>query len=347
MLNNNEIRSLITALGIGFGKDDLKIENLRYHKVIIMTDADVDGAHIRTLLLTFFYRQMPELIQKGHLYIAQPPLYSIKKGKKMRYLANEEEKERFLLETVLDSNKVTSMNGTEKESKLTFKNLFRAFATARENTRMITRLFRVYGATDDMVERAIALPLEKVQDPDTLSESERIELFGPDPDIVDTSKKQMELEGTEEENSGENGNGKARIGRRADQVDMAFLHSHELTVLRAHADTTEAIGNPPYKVYDDREEFLFESDDVLELHAFLLEASQKGISLQRYKGLGEMNADQLKVTTMDPEKRTMLLVTADDETLVSETFETLMGDQVEPRKHFIEHHAADVKNLDV
>jgi DNA gyrase subunit B len=363
MLNNTEIRSLITALGIGFGKDDLKIEKLRYHKVIIMTDADVDGAHIRTLLLTFFYRQMPELIQKGHLYIAQPPLYSIKKGKKMRYLANEEEKERYLLETVLDSNKVTSMNGASKESqaptadlaptesKVTFKSLQRAFTTARENARMRTRLFRVYGATNDMVERAIVLPLEKVQDPDTLSESERIELFGEGAAIVDTSKEQLEIEGTEEDSADENGNGngteKARVVRRADQIDQAFLHSHELTVLRAHADTTEAIGNPPYKVYDDKEELLFETDDVLELHGFLLAASQKGISLQRYKGLGEMNADQLKVTTMDPNKRTMLLVTADDEALASETFEILMGDQVEPRKHFIEHHAADVKNLDV
>jgi DNA gyrase subunit B len=347
MLNNNEIRSLITALGIGFGKDDLKIENLRYHKVIIMTDADVDGAHIRTLLLTFFYRQMPELIQKGHLYIAQPPLYSIKKGKKMRYLANEEEKERYLLETVLDSNKVTSTNGTPKGTKVTLKNLTRAFATAHENARMRMRLLRVYGATDAMVERAIALPLEKVQDPDMLSESERVELFGPDANVIDTSKTQLEIEGTEDENADENGNEKGRIVRRADQMDMAFLHSHELTVLRAHADTTEALGNPPYKVFSDKDDLRFESDDVLELHGFLLEASQKGISLQRYKGLGEMNADQLKVTTMDPEKRTMLLVTADDEALASETFEILMGDQVEPRKHFIEHHAADVKNLDV
>ena len=343
MLNNNEIRALITALGIGFGKDDIKMENLRYHKVIIMTDADVDGAHIRTLLLTFFFRQMPELIQRGNLYIAQPPLYSIKKGKKMKYLSTEEEKERFLLDTALDNAEVTSHNGDHKENKVLLKDLVKALDKARQRQRMITRLFRVYGVTQVMVEAALRLPAEKIQSPETLTPAEREAVFGNGAKLIDTKKEQLQIEGEEKAD----GNGKSAHVRLSDQIDLAFFRSHEFSVLSAHNDPYEAIGQPPFTVYDDKKEQLFETTDLLALHAYLMEISQKGVHVQRYKGLGEMNPDQLKETTMDPDKRTVLQVTADDMTLASEIFEILMGDQVEPRKNFIEQHAAEVRNLDV
>ncbi|MEK7792944.1 MAG: DNA topoisomerase (ATP-hydrolyzing) subunit B [Candidatus Hydrogenedentota bacterium] len=343
MLNNNEIRTLITALGIGFGKDELKVENLRYHKVIIMTDADVDGAHIRTLLLTFFYRQMPGLIERGHLYIAQPPLYSIRKGKKMRYLSTEEEREQFLLESALDSHKVTAQNGGKEESKLNQKNLGRAFQAAQERQRMLSRLFRMYGVTDAMLAKILALPKTKLPDPSTLPETERLAIFG-EAELVDTSVEQLEIE---EEGVKENGNGHARKVRRTDQIDLAFFGSHEFGVLRDHADPLEAVGNPPFKVYGEDGAVAYETGDVLALKNQLLELGMKGSTIQRYKGLGEMNADQLKETTMDPNKRTVLQIKAEDLAAASGTFEMLMGDLVEPRRLFIETHAAEVKNLDV
>ena len=161
MLNNEEIRNIITALGVGFGKDDFKIESLRYHKVIIMTDADVDGAHIRTLLLTFFFRQMPELIQRGHLYIAQPPLYQIRKGKKERYIRTEIEKDRYLFELVLQNSNVTSGDGESGGVKLDVKTLVRGVQVAEERERMFSRLRRVYGAPREVVKSLSATAQEQ------------------------------------------------------------------------------------------------------------------------------------------------------------------------------------------
>ncbi len=344
MLNNNEIKNLITALGCGFGQDDFNIENLRYHKVIIMTDADVDGAHIRTLLLTFFYRQMPQLIQDGYLYIAQPPLYLIKKGKKARYLSSEEEKEEFLLELALESNKVFPKGTDAKAKALTLKNLRKAFTAAQGRERLIRRLFRVYGATREMVEACLALPREKIQDPAKITASERIEIFGADANLIDTSQEQEEL-ALEDGNGNESGNGKPKLIRRGDQIDLAIFKSHEISVLLDHGDPMEAVGEPPFRVENAQGGEDWETENLLELHRYLMELGQKGITIQRYKGLGEMNADQLQETTMDPAKRAMLRVTADAG--AGATFELLMGDQVEPRKEFIQRHAAEVQNLDV
>lgn len=345
MLNNNEIRSLITALGAGFGKDDYDAEKLRYHKVIIMTDADVDGAHIRTLLLTFFFRQMPELIQRGHLYIAQPPLYLVKKGKKSRYLDSDEEKEQFLLESAVEASEITSNADGKKPTKLTLKLLLSGLQRAQERRGLLLRLERVYGIDADMAENALKLPRAMIQEPSKLSSSETLKLFGDDAKLIDTSIEQEELELTGEENGNEPV--VTKIIRRGDQIDLAFFKSHEFHVLLDHDDPEEGIGKPPYRVVESKTDEMFETDDLLELHARLMEIGQKGITLQRYKGLGEMNADQLKITTMDPENRRLLRVESPDEAISSETFELLMGDQVEPRKAFIQKHAADVLNLDI
>jgi len=345
MLNNEGIRSLITALGTGFGAEDFKIENLRYGKVIIMTDADVDGSHIRILLLTFFFRHMGELIRRGNLYIAQPPLYLVRKGKKSRYLNTEEEMERFLFETVLDSAKITATNGQEKRASVNLKTLIRAVNAAHDRQKMFSRLKRVYGVPREAVEKAIELPREKKLDPRSMSAVELRAIFGQDAELIDTEEVQQQLIG--DGNGNGYGNGHKHVMRLEHQIDLAFFRSHEFSALIGHADPIASMGKPPYHVENEAGEVLFETSDLLELREYLLTTARKGLQIQRYKGLGEMNPEQLQETTMDPEKRTLLQVTAENETIAGELFDTLMGDLVEPRKQFIEKHAPEIRNLDI
>ena len=339
MLNNAEIRALITAIGVGFGKDEFKVESLRYHKVIIMTDADVDGAHIRTLLLTFFFRQMPELIKRGHLFIAQPPLYQVKRGKKVQYINTEDQMELFLLENVLDEVNVLASNGSPRSSKVTLKALRKALRAASERENLFSRLQRVYGASREAVEKALQLPREKWMDPATLSLTEKFDLFG-DQEIIDTGQIQGELPQNGDEN------GQAKVKRQKGQVDIAFLRSHEFSALLSGMEPLNAIGSPPFRVEPAKEGEPFETDNLLSLREHLLELAKKGLTIQRYKGLGEMNPDQLMDTTMNPDSRTVLRVEAEDEAAADDMFVTLMGDLVEPRKAFIEKYAAEVRNVD-
>jgi DNA gyrase subunit B len=349
MLNNNEIRSLITAMGTGFGSEEFDVSKLRYHKIIIMTDADVDGAHIRTLLLTFFFRQMPDLIRKGYLYIAQPPLYRISRNKKSRYVLTEGEFEAFVLENVLDSMRITSEENGERVT-VKMKPLMKAIRAANDRNKMLDRLFRVYGVTPDVVDRCMQLPRDKYINPSDLTTTELLELFG-DADIVNTLEQQSDLE---EEidgdgNSKSNGNGH-KVIRMNDQIDLAFLKSHEFGALLTHMEPLQAAGQPPYEVTakgDKKDDEPFQTDDLLELYNYLMQQGRKGMTIQRYKGLGEMNPDQLLETTMDPANRTLLQVTADDEPVADDLFVTLMGDVVEPRRLFIEKHAPEVQNLDI
>jgi len=345
ILDNAEIRNIISALGTGFGKDDFKIENLRYHKVIIMTDADVDGAHIRTLLLTFFFRHMPELIRHGNLYIAQPPLYQVRKGKMTRYLNTDEEKERFLFEIAMSNQKVTSTAIDGKRLNVSLKNLVISLNAARDRDRMFARLRRVYGVARKSIEACLELPKEKWMDPNTLTPEERVRLFGDEADIVNTSESQMQLLGHNDNNG--NGNGRQRAVRREHQVDLAFFASHEFIALSTHGDALAAIGHPPYFIENEEGGVIFETSDLSALRDHLVNTGQKGMHIQRYKGLGEMNPEQLLETTVDPEKRTVLQVQAEDELAADDLFVTLMGDLVEPRRAFIEKHAAEVRNLDV
>ncbi|NIA14628.1 MAG: DNA topoisomerase (ATP-hydrolyzing) subunit B [Nitrospiraceae bacterium] len=351
ILDNTEIRAIIAALGTGYGEGDFNVENLRYHKIIIMTDADVDGEHIRTLLLTFFFRQMPEIVRQGHLYIAQPPLYLVKKGKTSRYLNNEEERERFLFETVLNSCKVTSRNGGSRQNAVTLKNLVRSLNTSRDRDRMFGRLRRVYGVPREAVMACLELPKEKVLDPHTLAPAEIAQLFGGGADLIDTGEDQMGLLDEQSGNGDANGNGdgngtRNRVVRREHQIDLAFFGSHEFSALGSLGESISAIGNPPFQVQDQDGRVLLETDDLTELRSHLIELGQKGLHIQRYKGLGEMNPEQLLETTMDPDKRTVLKVVADDEVAADDMFVTLMGGFVEPRKEFIQKHAAEVHNLD-
>jgi DNA gyrase subunit B len=350
MLANNEIRSLITTLGVGFGTDDFDLTKLRYHKIIIMTDADVDGAHIRTLLLTFFFRQMPELIRQGHLYIAQPPLYQIRKGKMSRYVVTETEFEQFILDAQLDSLQVTSSKADSgKRQPIEVKALVRGFQAARERQKILARVHRVYGIEPESVYKCLQLPREKYLNPDSLSASELHDLFGSESDIVNTLRLQEQLELENNGNGNVKGKGNGLVIRKAGQIDIAFLHGHEFSVLLTHNEPLLALGQPPFRVEPEVKDAppLFETDDLLALHSFLMELGRKGLNVQRYKGLGEMNAEQLNETTMDPAKRTILLVQAEDEVAADDIFVTLMGDLVEPRRAFIEKHAPEVQNLDI
>ena len=346
MLDNAEIRAIIAALGTGIGTEDFKLDKLRYHKIIIMTDADVDGAHIRTLLLTFFFRQMPELVERGHLYIAQPPLYLVKKGKVARYLNTEEEKERLLFELVLNSSKVTSGNGNGKRSGVNLKSLLRSLSAARDRARYLGRLERVFGVTPEMVMACAKLPRKSWLNPRGLSYEALVKLFG-DADLVDTSESQMELLENGNGNGNGNGDAKHRVTRLEGQVDLAFFKSREFSALVEHGEPLAAIGSPPFRVEDKDGEVAFETDELSALRERLIEIGQKGLRIQRYKGLGEMNPDQLLETTMDPEKRTVLQIMVDDAVAADDTFVMLMGDLVEPRREFIQKHAAEVRNLDI
>jgi DNA gyrase subunit B len=343
MLSNEEIRNIITALGVGIGKDDFKIENLRYHKIVIMTDADVDGAHIRTLLLTFFFRQMPELIRRGHLYIAQPPLYLVKKGKKARYLNTEDEKQRFLFELALDTLSVSAATAAGDREKAPLKNLLRSVRAAEERERLLHRLQRLYGVPRESALKALSLDREKRVGTEPLSPKDLKELFGTGVEFINTAQNQGDmLDG----NGRSNGHAKTR--RRKDgEVDLAFIKSHDFVALQGQAEALEAIGKAPYRVEDGDGQVLLETDDLMQLREHLLEVGGKGVTIQRYKGLGEMNADQLRETTMDPAKRTFLQVSAEDEAAADDMMSTLMGDVVSLRKEFIEKHALEVRNLDI
>ncbi|MDX9973430.1 MAG: DNA topoisomerase (ATP-hydrolyzing) subunit B [FCB group bacterium] len=342
MLSNEEIRNIITALGVGIGKTDFKIESLRYHKIVIMTDADVDGAHIRTLLLTFFYRQMPELIKRGHLYIAQPPLYLVKKGKKMRYLSTDEEKQKFLFELALDNLTVTAMDPDGERVEVSLKNLLRAVRGAEERDRLKSRLQRMYGVPRASILKALELPREKRSGVEPLTRSEWKELFPAGLEIIDSSRVQGDL-------LGENGNGATHKPPRLKdgQLDLAFLKCHDFNALQAQAEVLGAAGFAPFRIENGDKEVVLETADLLELRTHILEVGGKGVDVQRYKGLGEMNADQLRDTTMDPAKRTFLQVAAEDETAADDMLTTLMGDVVIHRKEFIEKHALEVRNLDI
>ncbi len=348
MLGNNEIRSLITCLGAGFGRDDFDTAKLRYHKIIIMTDADVDGAHIRTLLLTFFFRQMPELIHRGHLYIAQPPLYLIRKGKKSRYVNTETEFEEFIFEMLSDSVRVT-VNGDPAGPAVEGRQLLRALRAAMERDRMIQRVRRLFGVTREALVKALALPRDRYLHPENLSPAELLDLFGPDLEVINTHEVQTEIEG-----ANGNGNGKkprSHFIRGKHQVDLAFFKSHEFSALLTVSEPITQLGPAPYCAVgadkDKTEGVLLETSDLVELRGFLMDLGRRGLHVQRYKGLGEMNPEQLQETTMDPASRVLLQVSAEDEAAADDLFTVLMGDQVEPRKDFIEKHAPEVQNLDI
>jgi DNA gyrase subunit B len=333
-LSSEEIRNIIAALGTGVGKDDFDAAKLRYHRIIIMCDADVDGSHIRTLLLTFFYRQMKELIERGHLHIAQPPLYKVKHGKTQTYLKDEAALDAFLLARASENRRVRLASGQEFEGAKLAHLVGKMVAVGKLVERIEKR-----GVPRALVELFLR---GRIKDAGVFTDKTRLlELIRP----LREAGTDILLERDEEHGLYDIllqgvGNGHPRELRIGDE----FVGSAEYRSLYGAFEETREMDEPPLTVVDGGETQVA-SREALVTH--ILAEGKKGISISRYKGLGEMNADELWETTMDPATRTLLQVRLEDEEVAENIFTTLMGDAVEPRRQFIEDNALNVRNLDV
>ncbi|ABA56561.1 DNA gyrase subunit B [Nitrosococcus oceani ATCC 19707] len=346
MLSSVEVATLITALGCGIGREEYNPDKLRYHRIIIMTDADVDGSHIRTLLLTFFYRQMPELVERGHIYIAQPPLYKVKRGKQEQYIRDDAEMERYLINLSTDNAKIYSENGATSIAGETLSTLFTDYFQLR---RAIERLSYRYDPLllDQM------LYLDVVPTPaDPMIEIKQLEEWATQLEIRSNSaakgNARYEIEvATVPENSAPVLQVKiTRHGVTAYQrIYMDFFTSPDYQrIQNLGKRLVNSVKAESYVQRGDRRQLV---NDIQEAVDWLMEEARRGQAVQRYKGLGEMNPDQLWETTMNPATRRLSQVRIDDVITADEIFTTLMGDHVEPRRDFIESHALSVAHLDV
>ena len=350
MISSAEIGTLITALGCGVeGGENFSLEKLRYHQVIIMTDADVDGSHIRTLLLTFFYRQMPELIDKGYLYIAQPPLYKVKKAKKIRYLQDNDELNQYLIELGTDNVRLGVKGSDTQLSGEPLRNLL------KDITRFRLLLENIGHRVDPVVVEALVTvsDLKEADLADRAKLESAIALLEKHVHAKRPGDLQASIERDEEHDrykvviSTRDGG-----TRRVTTIDFDFLSAGNLSELRQIYQGIRALGEPPFllTVLDKDGKPAAEPSELADLEALwaaLDSRARKGLGIQRYKGLGEMNPDELWETTMDPETRTLLQVRIEDALEAEELFSVLMGDQVEPRRAFIESNALNVTNLDI
>lgn len=341
MLSSAEVGTLITALGCGIGRDEYDPNNLRYHRIIIMTDADVDGAHIRTLLLTFFYRQMPELVERGHVYIAQPPLYKTKKGKQEQYLLDQSELDGALLQAALDGAQLFVSADTPALASTALEILARDYQVFEG---IIRRLSARY-------DRQFLLELLHLPNPD-LDDPHRLTAWCEELTRRLNTPASQSVKYSLLANRNEQGN---IIDLRFTRLVHGIPETRHISFDFFHTADYERIGNLGQKLegllqagaYVTRGERRVEISDLGEGIRWLLSDASRGYSIQRYKGLGEMNPDQLWETTMNPETRRLLRVTIEDAVAADQIFTTLMGDAVEPRREFIERHALDVEHLDV
>jgi DNA gyrase subunit B len=334
MLAHEEIRALITALGTGIGKEDFDATKLRYSKVIIMTDADVDGSHIRTLLLTFFYRQMPELVERGHVYIAQPPLYLIKKGKSLRYIRDEKEFRREMLKRATEDHAVEIGDG--KKKRLEGGDLTNFLMALGEYIELFDKLEKRMGDArpiDALLKAELGKKME-LEDKKKLEQvAKELKLEGFKPEIkLDEEHNLYTLHF-----SGE--------GLAERVLDWDWISSADYRRLLDLHKRVRDNDKPPFVISTNGDKI--EIEDRKELLERIMNAGKKSFTVQRFKGLGEMNPTQLWETTMDAERRTLLQVKAEDTAGADEIFTILMGDAVVPRREFIEQNALDVKNLDI
>ncbi|MDR9435353.1 MAG: DNA topoisomerase (ATP-hydrolyzing) subunit B [Thiohalophilus sp.] len=345
MLSSVEVGTLITALGCGIGKEEFDINKLRYHRIIIMTDADVDGSHIRTLLLTFFYRQMPELIEHGYIYIAQPPLYKIKKGKQERYLKDDPELNAHLLQTALDSAELHVNDSAPPLSVEALEELARQHMLVNDTIRRLSRRYPVI-----VLEKMIYMP--GLQDEQLLDNEAMQQWFTELQQRLandDSTNKQFQFHFKSDEN--ESGSWQVTVtairhGISSDYVfTREFFEMGEYKAIRTLGEQLDGLlEDGAYIQRGEKQQPITAFRQAME---WLMEEAKRGQHIQRYKGLGEMNPDQLWETTLDPESRRLLQVQIEDAIAADEIFTTLMGDQVEPRRDFIETNALNANNLDV
>ncbi len=335
MLSHEEIRALITALGTGIGKEDFDIARLRYGKVIIMTDADVDGSHIRTLLLTFFYRQMPELVERGHVYIAQPPLYLLKKGRSLRYIRDEKEFRREVMRRATEDHAVEIGDGAKKV-RLQGGELTNFLMALAEYIEIFDKLEKRIGdarLTNAMLKAELGKKME-------LEDKARLELVAKELK-AEGFKTALQLD--EEHNLYTLTCSSETLGERT--IDWELVSSADYKRLLDLHRRVRTYDKPPFVISTNGSQLTLE--DRRELLEHLMAIGKKAFTVQRFKGLGEMNPTQLWETTMDAEQRMLLQVRVEDQVEADSIFTVLMGDAVEPRRQFIQDNALDVKNLDI
>ncbi|HEX5043222.1 MAG TPA: DNA topoisomerase (ATP-hydrolyzing) subunit B [Candidatus Polarisedimenticolaceae bacterium] len=335
MLSHEEIRTIIAALGTGIGEDEFDPTKLRYGRINIMTDADVDGSHIRTLLLTFFYRQMRGLIERGNVYIAQPPLYKVKRGKEEMYLASEKELSAFVIRKATDEKSVRIPSAGREFSGNELHHLLQALIDYDHNVAALARM----GIEREVVEAILAT----VTDRSTFESQEKLAELGlaleARGQTVLSTEKDETHEGLFELVA------RAKMGARRDyRIGLELWQAVEMRQLRRLLPAVSVLA-PPLVVQENGTQKSLDSKEALLLE--LMESGKKGLTIQRYKGLGEMNPEQLWETTMDPERRRVLQVRIEDAVKADELFSVLMGDEVEPRRQFIEDNALEVQNLDI
>jgi DNA gyrase subunit B len=370
ILNNDEIRTLITAMGTGIGEDDFKVEKARYHRIIIMTDADVDGSHIRTLLLTFFYRQMKPLLENGYIYIAQPPLYKVKRGKKEMYLQAEANMTQFLLQEGMDGVHLFRLKGKSRSEfpqeklKDLVSDLVRLESIGSSLQRAGLNLQEFLEALMGKKKR----PAYEIESPlgieHAYTESEKDDKVEKIKNKLKDMKKAAEKGKTAEEGMDfiyDTSRDVKDMVRVKVIKDMAEVKQIEEIIKRMDSrgvevaelfppekiehDGKEREVKPQYVIVHGSSEYFLES--MYEVVEKVKDFGKEGLAIQRYKGLGEMNPEQLWETTMDPEKRTLVQVKLEDMVAADKTFDILMGDQVEPRRNFIQTYAKQVRNLDI
>lgn len=332
MLSSQEIRNMITAFGAGIGKDAFNPEKLRYHKIIIMTDADVDGAHIATLLLTFFFRHMKELIERGYVYLANPPLYKVTRGKSSRFVKNDDELENFLLDSALSD---FTMDNIKQER---FKPLFIQLLKYNK----LLEKFIKKGYNEEMVETFATL---KELDSKTFETKESIENLKNHLDKINAFESYKNIDITFNEEFSKYALS-FELKHRKILIDSHLALSPEFKELRRIGSYISEIGTAPYKIKL-KDDSIMEFAKLSELIHFVDNRGRKGLDISRFKGLGEMNPEQLWETTMDPEKRSLYKINIEDAEAADELFSLLMGDTVGPRREFIEMNALNVRNLDI
>jgi len=344
MLQSAEVGTLITALGCGIGREEFDIDKLRYHHIIIMTDADVDGSHIRTLLLTFFYRQMKELVERGHIYIAQPPLYKVKKGKQERYVKDDKELNSYLLQLAIEGAQLHLADDLPALSDLALEDLALRYIT-------ILAIF------DRLRQTVLPEVLQELIDLPALSEASLLdkqamktwaELLSTRINEKSETSVSYSIEVIGDDDSNQYGfNISKRLhGIASSSVLKAeFFNSGDYQTIAQFVEQAGDMFTENSSISrGERKQAVGKFSDAYE---WMMKEARKGLNIQRYKGLGEMNPDQLWETTMDPDNRRLLKVRIEDAIAADEVFTTLMGDQVEPRRHFIESNALNVNNLDV